>query len=256
MPEKIYRNRSPDGERLHKVLARTGRCSRRLAEEWIAAGRLRVNGRVAVLGLRVAPQDEVRLDGKRLRLHSAAAPRVLLYHKDCGEICTRSDPQRRPTVFDNLPAVNGRWLAVGRLDFNTSGLLLFTDDGALAQVLMHPSSNIEREYVVRVRGQVNDAILERLRSGVFLEDGSARFSDIRPGGEGCSNRWFHVVLTAGRNREVRRLWESQGLQVSRLKRVRFGSLFLPASLRRGCWQELTSAEAAALRANAASESVA
>ncbi len=247
MAQKRMRERQrPKGERLQKVLARTGRCSRRLAEEWIAAGRLRINGQVAILGARVVPRDEIRLDSKRLSLPRASRPRVLLYHKECGEICTRSDAYARPTVFDRLPTTVGRWIVVGRLDINSSGLLLFTDDGALAHALMHPSSDIEREYVVRVRGLVDEETLKRLRTGVPLEDGIARFSRIRPGGEGRSNSWFHVVLMEGRNREVRRLWESQGLQVSRLKRVRFGSLFLPASLRRGQWRELTGAEVTAL----------
>ena len=190
-----------EGERLQKLLARTGRCSRRIAEQWITAGRLRVNGRIATLGIRVKPGDEVRLDSKRLSLPQAVEPQVLLYHKDCGEICAHRDA--RPSVFDKLPATAGRWISVGRLDINTSGLLLFTNDGALAHALMHPSSGIEREYVVRVRGAVNEGTLERLQTGVLLEDGIARFSDIQPGGEGSSNRWFHVVLMEGRNREVR-----------------------------------------------------
>jgi len=245
MVRELIRKRMQDrqyseGERLQKLLARTGRCSRRLAEQWITAGRLRVNGRIATLGIRVKPGDEVRLDSKRLSLPQAVEPQVLLYHKDCGEICAHRDA--RPSVFDKLPATAGRWISVGRLDINTSGLLLFTNDGALAHALMHPSSGIEREYVVRVRGAVNEGTLERLQTGVLLEDGIARFSDIQPGGEGSSNRWFHVVLMEGRNREVRRLWESQGLQVSRLKRVRFGGLFLPASLRRGRWRILTASE--------------
>ncbi len=245
---------SPASQKLQKVLAASGFCSRREAEQWIAAGKVRVDGRRAVLGQRVSGREEIRVGTRRVRGRPAALPRVLLYHKLPGEICTRSDPQRRPTVFDRLPELHaGRWVAVGRLDINTTGLLLFSNDGELAERLMHPRAGIDREYVVRVRGRVDEGVLRRLRRGVQLEDGRAFFSDIQPGGDGgAANRWFYVVLSEGRNREVRRLWESQGIQVSRLKRVRFGNLFLPASLRRGRWRELRPRQVQQLIASLAS----
>jgi 23S rRNA pseudouridine2605 synthase len=233
-----------DTEKLQKVIARAGIASRREAERWIAAGRLKINGRVASVGDRVGERDRVELDSKRLRLETAETfkPRVLAYHKPQGEICSRSDPDGRRTVFDHLPHIKGqRWIAIGRLDFNTSGLLLFTNDGELANKLMHPSSQIDREYLVRVMGDVDNDMLKRLRDGVMLEDGIAKFTDIveaERGEEDSINKWFYVCLMEGRNREVRRLWESQEVTVSRLKRVRFGPVFLPAKIRRGEFQEL------------------
>jgi 23S rRNA pseudouridine2605 synthase len=178
----------------------------------------------------------------------AVKHQVLLYNKPAGEICSREDPEGRPSVFRNLPRIkNQRWVSVGRLDFNTSGLLLFTTDGELAHRLMHPSSNIEREYAVRVLGEVTDEKLQHMKEGVQLEDGNASFSDIRKGkGEGSANQWYYVVLMEGRNREVRRLWESQELTVSRLKRVRFGSLFIPSAIKAGQYRELNSKESKAL----------
>lgn len=238
-----------DGERLQKVLAAAGLGSRREIETWISAGRVAVNGRTALLGQRVLPTDLVSLDGRPLRLQAAAASpiRVLVYNKPEGEICSRRDPDGRPSVFDNLPRLRGaRWVLVGRLDLNTAGLLLATDSGELANRLMHPGSRIEREYMVRVNGEVEPAVLERLRRGVELEDGPAAFDEVQArGGEG-RNRWFAVVLREGRNREVRRLWESQGCIVSRLKRVRFGPVHLGPRDRRGAYRELDAAEVTAL----------
>lgn len=232
---------APSGEKLQKVLARMGQGSRREVEAWIAEGRVKVNGAVATLGLRVSNTDAISLDGRLLRREDhESLRRVLIYNKPEGEVCTRDDPEGRPTVFDRLPRLSaGRWINIGRLDINTTGLLLFTTDGELANRLMHPSSEMDREYAVRVRGEVTDEMLERLKNGVVLEDGPARFTDIQsaPGGEGF-NHWYHCVVMEGRNREVRRLWESQGLVVSRLKRVRFGPVFLTSELSVGRWREM------------------
>lgn len=227
------------GEKLQKVLARSGVGSRREMERWIEQGRFSVNGQTAKLGDRVLPADVVQLDGKKVSLGDVSAVRCLLYHKPVGEVCSRKDPEGRRTVFESLPALKeGRWIAIGRLDYNTSGLLLFTTDGELAHKLMHPSSAIEREYLVRVMGKVSDANIAALLDGVILDDGPARFTDVVDGGGEGINRWFYVVLMEGRNREVRRLWESQGLTVSRLKRVRFGNVFMPSKLKKGEWLEL------------------
>ena len=227
------------GEKLHKALANLGWGSQRKMEQWISEGRVTIDGAVARLGDRVRAGQSVRLDGKPVDLEEAREVRVLLYHKPVREVCSRHDPEGRKTVFERLPKLkSGRWISVGRLDFNTSGVLLFTTDGALANALMHPSNAIEREYLVRVMGRVDDPMLERLKSGVELDDGPARFSDIQEGGGEGINRFFYVVLMEGRNREVRRLWESQGLTVSRLKRVRYGEVFLPSKLKKGQWLEL------------------
>jgi len=235
------------GEKLQKVLARAGLGSRREMERWIEEGRVTVNGRKAALGDRVEVRDRLAVDGNALDLTTAQDARCILYHKPPGEVCTRKDPEGRRTVFERLPKLKGeRWISIGRLDFNTSGLLLFTTDGELANALMHPSSNIEREYMVRVMGDVRDDMLQRMLDGVMLEDGMARFTDIQQvGGEGI-NRWFCVVLMEGRNREVRRLWESQGLTVSRLKRVRYGDVFIPSKVKQGQWMELERAEVKSL----------
>jgi 23S rRNA pseudouridine2605 synthase len=223
------------------VLAAAGLGSRREIEGWIAAGRIRVNGATAKLGDRAGPADAVELDGNRIELRPVAAqPRVLLYHKPEGEMVTRSDPGGRPTVFERLPAVpGGKWVAVGRLDINTAGLLLLTDSGDLANRLMHPRYEVEREYAVRVLGELKAEERRRLLEGVALEDGTARFDRLEPSGaaEGV-NRWYRVVLREGRNREVRRLFEAVGRKVSRLLRVRYGPISLPRELRPGRWVEL------------------
>lgn len=227
------------GEKLQKVLARTGLGSRREMERWIEAGRVAVNGKVAHLGDRVDGRDKLAVDGRSVDIPPAEEARCILYHKPPGEVCSRNDPEGRRTVFGRLPNLKtGRWISIGRLDFNTSGLLLFTTDGELANALMHPSSNIEREYMVRVMGDVQEEMLQRMQEGVMLEDGVARFTDIQQIGKGGINRWYCVVLMEGRNREVRRLWESQGLTVSRLKRVRYGDVFIPSKVKQGQWMEL------------------
>lgn len=231
-------------EKLHKVLAAKGLGSRREMERWIETGRVKVNGKVATLGARVASSDRIQVDGRHLG-KKKASHQHLLYNKPEGEICSRDDPERRRTVFDRLPKLkNQRWVSIGRLDYNTSGLLLFTTDGELAHKLMHPSANIEREYAVRVRGQVSEGALKRMRAGVPLEDGLHRFTDIQlsQGGQASQgdavNNWYYVVLMEGKNREVRRLWESQGYAVSRLKRVRYGSFFIPSSVKAGQYTHL------------------
>lgn len=229
-------------EKLQKVLARAGLGSRRQIETWIVAGRVSVDGKLAKLGDRVGPDAKLRVDGHLVKLQAAnaAKTKILLYHKPEGEVCTRSDPEGRPTVFEKLPLLRGqRWVAVGRLDLNTSGLLLFTNDGELANRLMHPSQEIEREYAVRIRGHVTAEILQKLQQGVELEDGPAAFTTIQDAGGEGSNHWYHVTLNEGRNREVRRLWESQNLTVSRLMRVRFGTVSLPRHLRAGRWEEMS-----------------
>lgn len=236
--------------RLQKLLAAAGLGSRRTVEGWIRAGRVTVGGRVARLGDQADSTDEVRLDGKRVAACTAAAAgaahELLLYHKPLGEVTTRSDPQGRPTVFDRLPPpARGRWIAIGRLDVNTSGLLLFTTDGDLAHRLMHPSSEIEREYRVRLRGTPGPETLRRLRRGIRLEDGPARFDRILPDPQpaaAASHSCFRVVLHEGRNREVRRLWAAAGFEVSRLVRVRYGTITLPAQLRPGAWRRGSRAE--------------
>ncbi len=219
-------------------------------EAAIASGRLAVNGARAVLGQRVGAADRVVLDGHRVSLRfEERAPRLLIYHKPAGELVTARDPSGRPTVFDHLPRMRGaHWIAVGRLDFNTGGLLLFTDSGELANRLMHPSSQIEREYAVRVRGELSREQLRTLARGVALDDGQARFDSISPGGGSGSNRWYQVVLREGRNREVRRMFESLGITVSRLMRVRIGPILLPSYLRRGQWRALEPRDAARLLA--------
>ncbi len=242
--------RQPPAERIQKVLARAGLGSRREIEDWIAAGRISVNGRIARLGDRIAAESKVRLDGRLLDsgLPAAVQTRVLAYHKPAGEICTRRDAKGRPTVFAALPALkHGRWISVGRLDINTSGLLLITNDGELAHTLMHPSAGIEREYAVRVYGEVSREILEKLMSGVSLADGRARFANLADAGGKGANHWYHVVIREGRNRVVRRLWESQGVVVSRLIRVRFGPCRLPARLPPGRFRELGPSEIRRLR---------
>lgn len=251
---------SPAGEKLQKVMARMGLASRREIEAWISAGRVKVNGAVASLGVRVDLHDAIAVDGKVIRREEAAESvrRVIIYNKPEGEICTRDDPEGRPTVFDRLPRPkDGRWINIGRLDINTTGLLMFTTDGELANRLMHPSFQMDREYAVRVRGEVDEEMIERLKAGVMLEDGPAKFTDIKvaPGGVGF-NHWYHCVVMEGRNREVRRLWESQGLVVSRLKRVRFGPVFITSDLTMGRWREMSQREVDILSAEVGLTSVA
>jgi 23S rRNA pseudouridine2605 synthase len=235
-------------ERLQKLLAGAGHGSRRGIEEWIRDGRVTINDRVAVLGDRASAGDRICLDGQPLDLGGRReAVEVLLYHKPVGEVTTRSDPQGRPTVFDQLPAPgSGRWIVVGRLDVNTSGLLLFTNDGELAHRLMHPSSEVEREYLVRLRGHPGTAVLEQLRRGVVLEDGPARFDRIEAERTEGSHSWYRVSLHEGRNREVRRLFESVGYEVSKLTRIRYGNVLLPKDLRVGATIPLSVALAEAL----------
>ncbi|MEH6550843.1 MAG: 23S rRNA pseudouridine(2605) synthase RluB [Pseudomonadales bacterium] len=228
-------------EKLQKVLATAGKGSRREMERWISEGRVSVNGKLATLGDRVIETDKILLDGRPVKRPDPKSHRnrILIYNKPEGEIVTRKDPEGRKTVFDRLPRLEGeRWISVGRLDFNTSGLLLFTNDGELANALMHPSRQVDREYLCRVMGEVDDAMLARLREGVALEDGVAKFNTVGlRGGEGI-NRWYHVTLTQGRNKEVRRLWESQGVLVNRLKRVRYGNVIIPSFLAEGKWVEM------------------
>src|SRR5471032_1476723 len=236
----------PAGEKLQKVLARIGVGSRRDVEAWISHGRIKVNGKDATLGQRVDMHDAITIDGKVIKREEAAESvrRVIMYNKPDGEICTRDDPEGRPTVFDKMPKPKeGRWINIGRLDINTTGLLMFTTDGELANRLMHPSYEMDREYAVRVRGEVDEEMIARLKAGVMLEDGPAKFTDIQeaPGGEGF-NHWYHCVVMEGRNREVRRLWESQGLVVSRLKHVRYGPVFLNSDLPMGRWREMSQQE--------------
>lgn len=237
-----------EGERLQKALAQAGYGSRREIEAYVRAGRVRVNGEPARLGTKVRPGDRIQILGKTFRLPEATGrSRVLIYHKPPGEIVSRRDPQGRPTVFDRLPPVaGGRWVPVGRLDFNTEGLLVFTTAGELANRLMHPRFEVEREYAVRLRGELAEAAAARLLRGVTLADGRARLDSLEDAGGRGTNHWYRVVLREGRNREVRRLFEAVDADVSRLIRVRFGSLALPRGLRRGQWRELAAAEVSAL----------
>ncbi|TAL62977.1 MAG: rRNA pseudouridine synthase [Legionella sp.] len=234
-------------ERLQKILSQAGLGSRREMERWIESGWVQVNGQPVKLGDSAGPQDKITVKGKLIPnpLKVKQNTRILVYHKPVGEISSRHDPKFDKTVFDNLPHLRqGRWVQVGRLDLNTSGLLIFTNDGDLANQLMHPKFELEREYAVRVRGQVSPDMIKSLEKGVELDDGPAKFTRVQfRGGEG-SNSWYHVTLNEGRNREVRRLWESQGLEVSRLIRIRYGSLSMPRFLNRGQSYELSPKEVA------------
>ena len=235
--------------RIHKVLADHGVGSRRGIESLIRQKKILVNGSLATIGQLVSERDIFQVEGKTIKLSKKdpTQKRILMYNKKVGEISSRNDPDHKNTIFDSLPRLrSGRWVSIGRLDINTSGLILFTNDGALANKLMHPSSNIEREYVARVHGNVTDNIIENLVEGVDLEDGFAKFTDVQSGRKGNTNQWFAMVIMEGRTREVRRLWESQGLEISRLKRVRYGNLFLPAHLKQGAFKELTKGEVNAL----------
>jgi len=232
-------------ERLQKILSQAGFGSRREIERWIQEGSIKVNGVVAKLGDGATAEDKIIVRGRLIDnpLKLDTKTRILLYHKPIGEISSRNDPKFTKTVFDNLPHLkHGRWVQVGRLDLNTSGLLIFTNNGELANRLMHPKYELEREYAVRVYGQVSPDAIKALLKGVPLEDGVAKFNRVESrGGEG-TNSWYHVVLSEGRNREVRRLWESQGLEVSRLIRIRYGKIQMPRSLDRGSFVELSSKE--------------
>ncbi len=223
-------------EKLHKVLADLGLGSRHQMETWITEGRIKVNQQTAKLGDRVTPTDVLRVNGRVIKRkpHIIQTPQLLCYNKPVGEVSTRRDPEQRPTVFQSLPRPStGRWIVIGRLDLNTSGLLLFTTDGELANRLMHPAQEIERVYAVRVLGTVSENMLQHLVNGVELEDGMAKFEHIEEAGGEGANHWYHVVLREGRKREVRRLWESQGVSVSRLTRIQFGPIALPPRLRTG-----------------------
>ncbi len=233
------------GERVQKILARGGIGSRREIERWINEGRLKINGTTVALGARLKAGDYLQLNDRVVnwQKYLEQSTKVLIYHKPTGEVVTRNDPQRRPTVFANLPDLQvGRWISVGRLDINTSGLLLLTNNGELANKLMHPSAEVEREYAVRILGDVPESTLERLKQGVELEDGMAHFDYISyTGGEGA-NKWYYVTVKEGRNRLVRRLWESQEVVVSRLIRVRYGPIVLPDGLKTRAVYELSEKE--------------
>jgi 23S rRNA pseudouridine2605 synthase len=237
-------------ERIQKVLARAGYGSRRGLEKMIKEGQVTVNGEQAKLGDKIQFGDTIRLEGgkplspKRLWQQPQ---QVLLYNKPVGEVCTRNDPEGRRTIFQALPAPEeGRWVSVGRLDINTSGLIILTTDGELANKLMHPSNEMDREYAVRILGEVTPEMMQNLRDGVELEDGKARFADIQEAGGEGANHWYHVVIQEGRNRAVRRLWESQGVQVSRLMRVRYGTVIIPKQLKMGKWMALEGRDLARL----------
>lgn len=235
------------------MLAAAGVGSRREIEQWIRAGRITVNGKVAELGQKITGREKILIDQRPVPAlrKTRPAPRVLVYHKPSGEVCTRSDPEGRPTIFDRLPPLQGsRWINVGRLDLATSGLLLLTTDGELANALMHPSRKIEREYAVRVQGTASEATLARIRGGIDLEDGKARFQSVEPAGGDGSNQWFRVIVSEGRNRLVRRVWEAVDCRVSRLIRVRYGPVELSRSLRPGHHQLLRAKELGALYAAA------
>ena len=235
--------------RIHKILADHGIGSRRGIESLIRQKKVLVNGKLAIIGQLVSEKDTFEIEGRSIKLlkKDPTKRRVLMYNKRVGEISSRNDPDHKKTIFDSLPKLkSGRWVSVGRLDINTSGLILFSNDGFFAHNLMHPSSNIEREYVARVHGNVSEKIVNNLIKGVKLEDGFAKFSDVQRGRKGKTNQWFAMVIMEGRSREVRRLWESQGLEISRLKRVRYGNIFLPATLKQGAFKELTKSEIGAL----------
>ncbi|MEO0996348.1 MAG: pseudouridine synthase [Pseudomonadota bacterium] len=237
--------------RLQKLLARAGVGSRRQVDRWLAEGLIRVNGAVAKPGDRAGAEDAITVRGRPVAIaasDSTAPARHLMYHKPVGQICTRDDPQGRPTVFAELPAVRGaRWVSVGRLDINTSGLLLFTTDGDLANALMHPSGGVKRRYQVRVQGHPAAADLAALRRGVELDDGPARVAAVKAGHRRGSNAWFELTLVEGRNREVRRLWEALGFRVNRLLRISYGGIELPRDLPPGRCRELTAEQSALLR---------
>ena len=231
-------------ERIHKILSGFGVGSRREIESLIKQGRVFINGNKANLGQKISIKDKVKIDNRIISFPKFQFPlRIIIYNKRIGEVSTRKDPQGRSTIFDSLPELrDSRWISVGRLDINTSGLMLFTNKGEIANKLMHPSSRIEREYIIRVQGEVKEEHLRKLTEGIELEDGLARFTDIQRGRRGKTNQWFAMVILEGRSREVRRLWESQGFQISRLKRVRMGNIFLPTNLSLGKFKDLNEEE--------------
>tara|TARA_B100000508_G_scaffold137651_1_gene132553 strand:+ start:245 stop:994 length:750 start_codon:yes stop_codon:yes gene_type:complete len=220
-------------QKIQKILAALGLGSRREIEKWIAEGRIKINGEAAKVGDRITGEEKIHVDGELLKARKQPdRTRVLMYHKPVGQVCTRFDAEGRPTVFDHLPRLkNSRWVMVGRLDVDTSGLILFTNNGDVANTLMHPSGGFEREYMVRIFGRVTEQMIQRLLHGVQLPDGMAKFKSIKDEGGTGANHWYRVIVTEGRNREVRRLWESQGVTVSRLLRVRFGKTYLPKTLK-------------------------
>ena len=233
---QISKDAEDDSQKLQKVIAASGRGSRRQIENWIADGRVRVNGQVAHLGQRVSAKDEIIVDGAVVETATASAPQVLMLNKAAGLVCSRRDPEGRGTIFDQLPRLqDSRWVTVGRLDINTTGLLLVTNDGSLAHRMMHPSTGLDREYAVRVNKKLDDDEIAKLKAGVEIEGETMRFSDVRYYNGSESNFWYHVALMDGRNREVRRLFDSAGCKVSRLKRVRYGPVILPSWLTVGHW---------------------
>lgn len=242
----MKKNEAPTlkSERIQKIMARSGLGSRRQVEKAISAHQIFVNGKPCQLGQQVNEGDMIAWKNRKWVIDAKPQDfKILMYHKPLGEVCTRKDEKGRATVFDKLPVLKGsRWINIGRLDINTTGLLLFTNDGNFANHMMHPSTGIDREYACRVFGEVDQTKLDNLKNGVELEDGKASFSDIQAAGSGESNQWFHVAILEGKNREVRRLWESQDLKVNRLKRVRYGAVFLPKNLRQGHFQDLSKGE--------------
>ncbi len=230
-------------ERIQKFLANQGIASRREIERWIKAGEIMVDGEMCTLGQAINGDEKIEIRGEKIELKASVHSRVIMYHKPEGQIVSRSDPDNRPTVFQSLPNLKtGRWVSVGRLDINTSGLLLLTTDGKLANDLMHPSNQVEREYQVRVQGEITNEIMSNIQNGVQLEDGIAKLKILEVKEGKGANTWCRVVLHEGRNREVRRIWESQNLRVSRLIRTRYGSIDLPADMRLGKYLDLTPAQ--------------